>query len=128
MSLVYRAAPSDDAFRATSVHRFCWCSPPSAFAQTPPAPAPAPAAQLRPLLHQPAPAPAAPAPPAPPIAVNAVLEVNYTANFNKPVSNGSEHSSCTTRRKGQFAINLADVRVSEGRDPGFPHRFSRAPD
>jgi hypothetical protein len=47
----------------------------------------------------------------PPITVNANLEVNYTANFNKPF-NGS-NTYIYNKQEGQFAINLAQAQVAK---------------
>jgi hypothetical protein len=87
--------------RATSLTALAGICAVPVFAQTPAAPAAAPAPA----------AAAAPAAPAPPVTVNAQLEVNYTGNFNKPF-NGS-NTYLYNQKEGQFAINLAEVKVSK---------------
>jgi hypothetical protein len=48
---------------------------------------------------------------APALAINGTLELNYTANFNKPF-NGS-NTFIYNKKEGQFAINLAQIQVSK---------------
>lgn len=52
---------------------------------------------------------------APPITVNGVLELNYTANFNQP-ANGS-NTYLYNAKEGQFAVNLADLRIAKAATP-----------
>jgi hypothetical protein len=49
------------------------------------------------------------------IVINGALEVNYTANFNKP-STGS-NTYIYNKKEGQFAINLAQIQVSKPASP-----------
>jgi hypothetical protein len=51
----------------------------------------------------------------PGIVVNGTLELNYTANFNKPV-NGS-NTFLYNKQEGQFAINLAQLQLSKTATP-----------
>ncbi|MDX1932926.1 MAG: outer membrane beta-barrel protein [Capsulimonadales bacterium] len=55
------------------------------------------------------------APAAPPITINAQVEANYTANFNKPF-NGSNLYLYNTK-EGQFSVNLAEIRVGKAATP-----------
>jgi len=55
---------------------------------------------------------AADAPAAPAIAVNATIETNYTANLNKPF-NHANYMYAFNSKEGQFALNLAEIKISK---------------
>jgi hypothetical protein len=48
---------------------------------------------------------------APGIVINGALELNYTANFNKPFSGSNTY--IYNKKEGQFAVNLAQLQVSK---------------
>lgn len=53
--------------------------------------------------------------PIPGVTISGVLEANYTLNFNKP-ANGSNTYLYNTK-EGQFALNLADLRITKAATP-----------
>ncbi len=60
------------------------------------------------------PAPVAPVTaPVPGIVVSGLLEVNYTANINKPISHQNSPGYLFNQKEGQFALNLAEIQIAK---------------